>query len=60
MHRSYLSLQVALALWDTLGQEDYNLLRPLSYPDTDVLLMYFSIDSLDSTENILTKWTPEV
>ena len=35
-------------------------LRPLSYPDTDVILMCFSIDSPDSLENIPEKWTPEV
>lgn len=54
------SLQVELALWDTAGQEDYDRLRPLSYPDTDVILMCFSIDSPDSLENIPEKWTPEV
>jgi len=52
--------QVELALWDTAGQEDYDRLRPLSYPDTDVILMCFSIDSPDSLENIIEKWHPEV
>uniref|UniRef100_A0A9L0K289 Ras homolog family member A n=1 Tax=Equus asinus TaxID=9793 RepID=A0A9L0K289_EQUAS len=52
--------KVELALWDTAGQEDYDRLRPLSYPDTDVILMCFSIDSPDSLENIPEKWTPEV
>uniref|UniRef100_A0A4W3GWB3 Uncharacterized protein n=1 Tax=Callorhinchus milii TaxID=7868 RepID=A0A4W3GWB3_CALMI len=51
---------VELALWDTAGQEDYDRLRPLSYPDTDVILMCFSIDNPDSLENIPEKWTPEV
>lgn len=52
--------QVELALWDTAGQEDYDRLRPLSYPDTDVILMCFGIDQPDSLENIPEKWTPEV
>lgn len=52
--------RVELALWDTAGQEDYDRLRPLSYPDTDVILMCYSIDSPDSLENIPEKWTPEV
>jgi len=49
-----------LGLFDTAGQEDYDRLRPLSYPDTDDILMCFSIDSPDSLENIPEKWTPEV
>ncbi|ODM87937.1 Ras-like GTP-binding protein Rho1 [Orchesella cincta] len=52
--------QVEIALWDTAGQEDYDRLRPLSYPETDVILMAFSIDSPDSLENIPEKWSPEV
>ncbi|XP_071396793.1 rho-related GTP-binding protein RhoB isoform X3 [Centroberyx affinis] len=40
--------------------EDYDRLRPLSYPDTDVILMCFSVDSPDSLENIPEKWVPEV
>jgi len=51
---------VELALWDTAGQEDYDRLRPLSYPDTHVLLVCFSVDSTDSLENIGEKWVPEV
>lgn len=50
-----LSFQVELALWDTAGQEDYDRLRPLSYPDTDVILMCFSVDSPDSLGTI---WAP--
>lgn len=49
-----------LALWDTAGQEDYDRLRPLSYPDTDVVLLCFSIEDRDSLENVSEKWGPEV
>ncbi|KAL0148057.1 hypothetical protein M9458_056672 [Cirrhinus mrigala] len=52
--------QVELALWDTAGQEDYDRLRPFSYPDYDVILMCFSVDSPDSLENIPERWAPEV
>jgi len=52
--------QVELALWDTAGQEDYDRLRPLSYPDTDVILLCFAINSRDSLENVSDKWKPEV
>ena len=54
------SKQVELALWDTAGQEEYDRLRPLSYPDTDVILVCFSIDNPVSFENISEKWTQEV
>ncbi|KAK3095498.1 hypothetical protein FSP39_015401 [Pinctada imbricata] len=52
--------QVELALWDTAGQEDYDRLRPLSYPDTDVILICFSYDNPDSLSNVRDKWYPEV
>ncbi|VDM23676.1 unnamed protein product [Toxocara canis] len=51
---------VQLSLWDTAGQEDYDRLRPLSYPETDIFLLCFAIDSPDSMENINDKWLPEI
>ena len=35
-------------------------LRPLSYPDTNVLLLCFSISSPDSLENIPERWVQEI
>ncbi|KAL9933675.1 hypothetical protein V8E36_007333 [Tilletia maclaganii] len=51
---------VSLGLWDTAGQEDYDRLRPLSYPQTDVFLICFSLVSPPSFENVRTKWWPEI
>ncbi|RAQ69464.1 GTP-binding protein rhoC [Aspergillus flavus] len=51
---------VELALWDTAGQEEYDRLRPLSYPETDLLFVCFAIDCPASLENVMDKWYPEV
>jgi cell division control protein 42 len=49
-----------LGLFDTAGQEDYDRLRPLSYPQTDVFLVCFSVVSPASHENVKEKWVPEI
>ncbi|KAI9803372.1 MAG: Rho GTPase [Piccolia ochrophora] len=51
---------VELALWDTAGQEEYDRLRPLSYPETNLLFVCFAIDCPNSLENVMDKWYPEV
>jgi len=51
---------INLGLWDTAGQEDYDRLRPLSYPQTDVFLVCFSVIANSSFENVKTKWVPEI
>uniref|UniRef100_A0A0B6Z5T3 Uncharacterized protein n=1 Tax=Arion vulgaris TaxID=1028688 RepID=A0A0B6Z5T3_9EUPU len=51
---------VMLALWDTAGQEDYDRLRPLSYPGADVFLLCFALNHKTSAYNIKAKWQPEL
>ena len=51
---------VNLSLWDTAGQEDYDKLRPLSYPHTDVFLVCYSVISPTSFKNVTSKWFPEI
>lgn len=54
------SKPVCLGLWDTAGQEDFDRLRPLSYPKTDVFLVCFAIDSPISFRSVKTKWIYEL
>ena len=49
-----------LGLFDTAGQEEYERIRPLTFPQTDVFIVCFSIVRPSSFENIKEKWVPEI
>jgi len=49
-----------LSMWDTAGQEDYDRLRPLSYPGTDVFLACYSTCSPSTLANLRHKWLEEI
>lgn len=49
-----------LDIYDSAGQEDYERLRPLSYPSTDVFLVAFSVISPSSYHNVKSKWIVEL
>ncbi|XP_053417091.1 rho-related GTP-binding protein RhoD isoform X2 [Nycticebus coucang] len=51
---------VNLQVWDTAGQDDYDRLRPLFYPDASVLLLCFDVTSPHSFNNVFDRWYPEV
>jgi Ras-related C3 botulinum toxin substrate 1 len=51
---------VSMGLWDTAGQSDYDRLRPLSYPQTNVFIVAYSVASPTSFENVVAKWIPEI
>jgi small GTP-binding protein len=47
--------KINLSLFDSAGQAEYDRLRPLNYPQTDVLLVTFSVVSQTSFDNISSK-----
>lgn len=49
-----------LNLWDTAGQEEYDKLRHLSYPETDIFIACFSLVDSDSFHNITNRWVKEL
>ena len=55
---NYNGRDLELALWDTAGQEEYKNLRPLSYDNTDVILICFSVDQPVSLQNVYS-WAEE-
>lgn len=51
---------VKLHLWDSAGHHSYDRLRPLSYTNTDIFIVCYSVRSPTSLENVTAKWVPEI
>ena len=54
---------IQLGLWDTTNGRsgfDYDRLRPLSYPQTNIFLVLFAVCSKDGLERVKSKWIPEI
>jgi len=51
---------IFLNLWDTAGQEEYDRLRPLSYPGTDFFIICYSVGRPRSKDNVERKWITEI
>jgi len=49
-----------LGLWDTAGQEEYDKMRTVSYPHTDVFVLCFSLVQPNSFLNLKNRWFPEL
>ncbi|KAI5181571.1 Ras-like protein gene family, member A [Nematocida sp. AWRm80] len=52
--------EIKLDIWDTAGQDDFDRIRTLSYLDTDLILVCFSLDSIESLKSIKDKWREEI
>jgi len=51
---------VELSLWDTAGQEEFDRLRSLSYAETHIIMVCFSVDNPASLDNVESKWIEEI
>merc|ERR1712098_260803 len=52
--------EVNLSIWDTAGQEEYENIRKLTYPNTDIFLLCYSTVDRVSFENLRVKWLQEL
>eukprot|EP01084_Bolivina_argentea_P151544 264501_1 len=51
---------IHLDLWDTRSTGDFDRLRPLEHPDTDVFVICYAVNDIDSFNHIESKWLPEI
>lgn len=51
---------ISIAIWDTAGQEEYDAVRPVSYSETDLVFLCYTVENKDMLFNISDKWMPEI
>ena len=51
--------RIELSLWDTSGSPYYDNVRPLSYPDSDAVLICFDISRPETLDSVLKKVSAE-
>ncbi len=49
-----------MAIWDTCDEGAYENLRVLSYPETNVFLIFFSVTDRQSFNKVTQVWIPEI
>src|SRR5437868_5811567 len=52
--------QHIIRLWDTSGSEDYHINRQSFYPNTDAVVVMYSVTDKTSFENVTAKWLPDI
>lgn len=52
--------EYSLGIWDTAGQEGFDRLRPLSYPESDIFLLCFDISNEKTFKALFSRWLPEL
>ncbi|ODV57976.1 Rho family protein ASCRUDRAFT_27426, partial [Ascoidea rubescens DSM 1968] len=60
VERNNRTYEAILNLWDTAGQEGFDRLRHLAYPDSDVILLCYSVDDPVSFKNVMEHWIDEI
>ena len=52
--------EVKADLWKINPSEEYDRLRPLNYPNTDVVVIEFGVDNHSAFKHVEERWMPEV
>jgi len=57
---NYRGQELSISLWDTAGQEEYSNIRTLSYQNTKVFIVCFSLNRATTFDNLRHTWLPEL